>query len=434
MTDQLRAPDAEEAELEARPALFPTGAVLEGKYEIKCSLGRGAMGQVFEAQDVRLSRRVAVKAHWRHVPLPLGHEARALAAVRHPSVVTVHDVGVHDGVDYMVMEYVAGTPWSKHLERTRADGNLPTIDETLGILRSIAGALAAIHDAGLAHGDVKPANVILSADRVLLTDLGLVRVEASPDRLKDFIPGTPSYVAPELVLGETRVGNASLVDIYAFGVTAYEALVGRTPFEADHAVELFAMHVQAPVPRIAKDRPDVPSALSKLVAECMAKDPHERPSNMREVLFRLDGVRSRLSPRDQLEVLVVDDDEDIARLLAAGVREASPGAIVRTAKNGTAAVASFQSNRPHVLLLDLMMPGMSGLEVFGYLRGADLLGDCDVIFVSAGGSEADLALVTALGARGFVAKGEGLRRRVRDMVRGLLDSPSQLPPSAMPRA
>lgn len=423
--------DPDEAELDARPAVFPLGTLLGGKYELRSVLGRGAMGQVFEAYDLRLRRRVAVKAHWKNVPLSVEHEARALAAVRHPSVVAVHDLGEHEGVLYLVMEFVSGTPWSKHLERLRRQGTQATVDETLGILRAIAGGLAALHDAGVAHGDVKPANVLLSAQHVMLTDLGLVRVEATPERLAGFVAGTPAYVSPELVLGETRVGNAHLVDIYAFGVTAFEALIGRTPYDGEHAMQIFAQHVDAPVPRVAEERVDVPIALSALVSECMAKDPHERPSTMRDVLWRLEGVRSRLVRRDPLEVLVVDDDEDIARLLVAGVREANPGAVVRTARDGTSAIASFQQHRPHVLLLDMMMPGMSGLEVFGYLRGAGLLGDCDVLFVSAAGGEAEGELVTSLGARCFVQKGEGLRRRVRDLVRTLLASPSQLPTASL---
>jgi serine/threonine-protein kinase len=295
----------------------------------------------------------------------------------------------------------------------------------------VAGGLAAVHDAGIAHGDVKPANVLLSSNRVMLTDLGLVRIEADPDRLKDIVPGTPWYVAPELVLGTTQAGNAHLVDIYAFGVTAFEALALRPPYDAEHIVEIFALHVNASVPRVSDLRADVPDGLVRLIAECMAKDPHERPASMREVLFRLDAARSRLAAREPLEVLVVDDDVDIARLLAAGVREAAPSANVRTVHDGTAAIAAFQSMRPHVLILDLMMPGMSGIEVFGYLRGSGLIGDCDVLFVSAAGTEADMALVTALGARAFVSKGEGLRRRVRELVRGLQEAPPGVP-SARP--
>lgn len=417
----------EETELDLRPAIFPIGTLIGERYEIRAILGRGAMGQVFEAFDLSLGRRVALKAHWRSVPVSLEPEARALAAIRHPSVVTVHDFGRHDGAPFMVMELVSGTPWSKMLERVRASGGLPTIAETLGILRAVAGGLAAVHEAGIAHGDVKPGNVLLAMNRVILTDLGLVHIESAPERLRGIVAGTPSYVAPELVLGEKRAGHAHLVDIYAFGVTAFEALSGRTPFDAEHTIQLFAMHVDAPIPRVTDLRSDMPAALADLVAQCMAKDPLERPASMHEVLFRIDALRTRMTARDPLEVLVADDDDDIARLLVAGVREAVPDAHVRVVHDGPAAIAACQSRRPHVLLLDMMMPGMSGLEVLGYLRGTGLADDCDVLFVSASANAADRALVASLGARAFVTKGEGLRRNVRDALRGVVGAESARP-------
>ncbi|MDF2697004.1 MAG: Serine/threonine-protein kinase PknA, partial [Labilithrix sp.] len=239
-----------------RPPIFEIGTVLQGVYEIRGVLGEGAMGQVFEAHDMLLGRRVAIKAHWPDTLLSIRHEARALAPIRHPSVVTVHALGKHEGIEFAVMEYVAGSPWSQHLARMRAANEPAPILETLDILERIAEGLDAVHGAGIAHGDVKPANILLSPNRVTLTDLGLVRVEASP-RAMTMVAGTPTYLAPEVVSGQVAAGFAHLVDVYAFGVMAYEALAGRPPYEAEHSVILFSMHLEDPIPKLA-DAIDIP--------------------------------------------------------------------------------------------------------------------------------------------------------------------------------
>jgi eukaryotic-like serine/threonine-protein kinase len=407
-------PPCSEPPLDRAP-IFENGTLLQGVYEVRGVLGEGAMGQVFEAHDTLLGRRVAIKAHWPDTLLSIRHEARALAPIRHPSVVTVHALGKHEGVEFAVMEYVAGSPWSQHLARMRAAGELAPVIETLDILERVAEGLDAVHGAGIAHGDVKPANVLLAPNRVTLTDLGLVRVEAVP-RATGMIAGTPTYLAPEVVSGEVAAGSAHLVDVYAFGVMAYEALAGRPPYEAEHAVILFSMHLDDPVPKLTDAR-DVPARLSELVAGAMAKDPHERPV-MDALLWQLRGVIESLSAGDQpLDVLVVDDDPDIARLLAISVKEGCPSAVVEIVGSGAAALERVRRKEPGLMLLDLMMPGMTGFELFTYLRGAGLLEHCPIVAVSAGTPEEDVSLLLELGVRAFVQKDGSTRKQVREIAR-----------------
>jgi serine/threonine protein kinase len=398
-----------------RPPIFEIGTVLQDTYEIRRVLGEGAMGQVFEAHDRLLGRRVAIKAHWPDTMLSIRHEARALAPIRHPSIVTVHALGKHEGREYIVMEYVAGSPWSQHLERMAKSGTPAPVLETLDILECVADGVEAIHAAGIAHGDVKPANVLLAPSRVILTDLGLVRVEATPLTARMMF-GTPTYLAPEVVSGEIHAGAAHLVDVYAFGVMAYEAFTGSPPYEAEHSVILFSMHLEDPIPKLS-DRIDVPAALSDLVASAMAKDPLERPT-MAAIHWQLCGVLEAMSGGNQpLDVLVVDDDPDIARLLAIAVREGCPSAVVEVVGSGPAALDRIRRKEPALLVLDLMLPGMTGFELFAYLRGAGLLEQCPVVAVSAGAPDQDVALLTQLGVHTFVQKGANTRKEVREIAR-----------------
>ena len=179
---------------EARQTIFRIGELVSGTYEIRAVLGNGGMGQVFDAQDVGLVRRVAIKANFADIELQFSirNEARALAAIRHPGVVGVYAIGCHDGIDYMVMEHVSGVTLAHHLDRIGPNMPLP---ERLDVLVAIADGMAAIHRAGISHGDIKPENILLAASgRVVLMDLGLVRAAYEPDR--GIVAGTPDFMAP----------------------------------------------------------------------------------------------------------------------------------------------------------------------------------------------------------------------------------------------
>lgn len=399
----------------AKPPIFPVGTVLSGTYEIRSVLGEGGMGQVFEAYDTLLGRRVAIKAHWPSTIYSIRHEARALAPLRHPAIVTVHALGIHQGVEYAVMEFVAGNPWSDRLEELRARGERIPVLEALDVLERVADGLTAVHGAGIAHGDVKPSNVLLAPGRAILTDLGLVRIEANP-HLAKMISGTPTYLAPEVVSGEVKPGCSHLVDVYAFGVMAYEALAGVRPYVAEHYIFLFSMHQNDPIPRLA-DAITAPPGLSDLVVHAMAKDPLERPS-MDVIHHRLQAINTALKAKERsLEVLIVDDDIDLARLIAFSVKEGCKSANVEIASSGREALESVRRREPALILLDLMMPGMTGFEVFAYMRGAGLTERCRVIAVSAATPDDDVSLLLGLGVRAFVQKGADMRKQVRELSR-----------------
>jgi serine/threonine protein kinase len=299
--------------------LFSRGELVSEQYEIRDLLGRGSMGQVFDAHDVALNRRVALKAAFPHIDRGLTRkEAQGLAAVRHHGVTAVYGVGEHRGVPYFVMERLLGESLSSRIEARQIEGELFSVGEALDLLVPLAETLAAVHAAGIAHRDVKPANVMITVgERVVLTDFGIVAQERA------VLPGMPvvgtfEYMAPETIRGAVEPGNAYLADAYAFGVLAYELVAGRRPFEAETVPEVLAMHLRDEPDALTLLRDDVPPLFESIVGELLQKDPLDRPHAMASVARRLrdpamrsrtamrssppEGVRITLPPRRRLAV------------------------------------------------------------------------------------------------------------------------------------
>ena len=407
--------------MNARPSttektIFRIGELVSEAYEVRAMLGHGGMGQVFDAHDRGLGRRVAIKANFAdiEVQFSIRNEARALAAIRHPGVVSVYALGVHAGVDYMVMEHVSGVTLAHHLERLGASVPIP---ERLDVLVAIADGLAAIHRAGISHGDIKPENILLAASgRVVLTDLGLVRAAYEPDR--GIVAGTTDYMAPEIFSGRQLGTERHLADVYAFGVLAYRVLAGALPYNGQDPVDVLLLHADAPVPRLS-DAVNVPKRLSEFVSQLMAKDPNDRPVSMDAVVWQLRNAKdeaNKIPAEPGLSVLIVDDDPDIARLVMMYVKQASPSADITLAADAQQALDHFRKKTPRLVFLDLNMPKMSGFELFTYLRGVHLVDASTVVAMSAGGSPTDVGLMLELGAQDFIPKGPELRGRVTRVV------------------
>lgn len=257
------------------------------RYRLLRVLGRGGMGLVFEALDLRLAREVAVKI-LREDGLTaaagrarLTHEARVVAQVDHPNVVAVHDSGeLPGGATFVVMERLRGVDLSAVLMHA-GPGSPRQVAE---LLRQGAAGLAAAHGHGLVHRDVKPANVFLvpagPVFRVKIVDFGIAKSLGDHDvRLTQTgaILGTPAYMAPEQALGQT-VGPRT--DAYSFGVVAFEALTGRRPFAAAELPDLLHAVVYEPPPPVSRLRGGLPRAVDDLFGHVLAKDPEERPSSL----------------------------------------------------------------------------------------------------------------------------------------------------------
>jgi serine/threonine protein kinase len=385
--------------------LLRPGEVLADTYEIRAKLGEGGMGQVYEAHDRRLERRVAIKVGFPGTSV--ADEARALAALRgHPSTVTVHALGEHRGMEYAVMDRIHGVTLERHLERRRTDGTRTGIAEIVRIAAAMADGLAVVHEAGMAHRDVKPGNVILAPnDRVVITDFGIFRPEC--DRSSSSIVwGTPEYMAPEAATGSVAPGEMFLVDVYALGVVIYEMLTGAPPYRGSPATRVLWMQISAPVPDPRILRPDTPRDLAGLTRGMLAKAPRARPQGMREIAYQLRHIAREPAPASsRFSTIIAEDNDATAAILASLVGEGVRGAEVRVARDGREALEMVLRHPPNLLVVDLHLPVMSGLQLCAQLAATDLPGRCRIVGTSAMAERGELAALEALGCVKYLPKG-----------------------------
>ena len=316
--------------MEGENRIFATGELLDGIYEIMLLLGRGGMGQVFEAHDHLLNRRVAIKAAWPN-PLspPLRNEARALAAFQHPSLVSVHTLGEHRGIDYLVMERVYGVSLTQHAATRWGSGERFSPAEVVQILLPASEGLSVVHRAGLVHRDIKPDNIMLTpAHRVVLMDFGLVLPEFDVNG-QQRVAGSPPYMAPEALFNTAATGSGHLIDNFGLGVVAYELLTGRRPFAGITIREVIASHERGQPTPLAELRPDCPLALCQVIHEMLSPNPQVRIQSAEAVAWQMRSIRDERPRSDSPavtskkgpSVLIVDDDVDLAKILTFYVRQ-----------------------------------------------------------------------------------------------------------------
>lgn len=266
---------------------FTPGTLLAGRYRIVGLIGRGGMGEVYRAQDLKLGQPVALKflpETMQRDPARLERflgEVRIARQVSHPNVCRVYDVGEADGRHFLSMEFVDGEDLASLLRRI---GRLPA-DKGLDIARQICAGLAAAHERGVLHRDLKPANIMLDGrGKARLTDFGLA-VAARDPRLQWEVAGTPAYMAPEqLAGGELTVRT----DIYALGLVLYELFTGKRVFSAANLDELFRQHEERP-DHLTSSAHDLDPAIERAVLRCLEEDSQRRPSSALAVAAALPG-------------------------------------------------------------------------------------------------------------------------------------------------
>jgi serine/threonine-protein kinase len=258
------------------------GDLIDGRYELEELVGSGGMSSVFRARDLQLDRRVAVKIlHEHYLSDPeyvarFRHEARAVAQLSHPNIVTVIDRGEDGGRQYIVFEHVEGENLKELVAR---NGRLP-LRRALELALAVANGLGFAHEHGLVHRDVKPQNVLLSQEgEVKVTDFGIARsldVEHGVTQTGTVL-GTGEYLAPEQASGG-RISPAT--DVYSLGVVLWELLAGDVPFSGKSFVAVALRHVNEPPPDLRQVRPDASPRLAAAVDRALAKDPSRRFPSM----------------------------------------------------------------------------------------------------------------------------------------------------------
>ncbi len=280
------------------------GKTLSGRYLIESELGQGGMSAVYRANDSNLRRVVAIKLIHSHLSSNpefvrrFEAEATAVAQLRHPHIIQVHDYNNDGGTYYIVLEFVPGETLQQRLKRLSDTGRQMELDEVLGIATSIGDALTYAHERGLVHRDIKPANVMINVnDEAILTDFGIVKIVGGTQHTATgAVMGTARYMSPEQIKG-LKVDAAA--DIYSFGVMLYEMVSGRVPFNAESVMTVMMMHVKDPVPDVRTYRPDVSAMLIAIINRALAKEPTQRYQSMAELVADLRRVQSGTASQPQ---------------------------------------------------------------------------------------------------------------------------------------
>ena len=267
------------------------GTLIGGRFRLDEKVGAGGMSTVYRAFDPTLERWVAIKLMHRDISTDpdqlerFRREARAVARLNHPHVVTVIDAGEDDGAPYIVFEYVEGETLK---DRIRRLGMLP-VPEAVAYAIEIGRALSAAHAARLVHRDVKPQNVLIDLEgRAKVTDFGIARsLEAQGLTATGRVLGTTDYVSPEQALGHEVTEQS---DIYSLGIVLYEMLTGEVPFQADTQVAVAMKHVREPLPDVQRRRPEVSAALAAVVDRATAKETARRYATVAEMVHDLEEV------------------------------------------------------------------------------------------------------------------------------------------------
>src|SRR2546423_2103767 len=282
-----------------------------GRYEIRSQLGKGGMGEVYLAQDTKLERKVALKIF----PAELTsnqdrmrrftREAKAAAALNHPNIAHIYEIGEDEGIHFIAMEFIDGVTLRAKIHREQAD-----LKKLLRYLHHTAEGLAKAHAAGIVHRDLKPDNIMITGDGpAKILDFGLAKLiepleESDGDELASemetavrstpgVVRGTVGYMAPEQARGDTKaVDHRS--DIFSFGCLLYEAATRRRAFAGQDSLDSLHKIAYGPTPSIKEIDPNAPDELQRIIRRCLAKDPDERYQTIKDVTIELKELRRDL--------------------------------------------------------------------------------------------------------------------------------------------
>jgi DNA-binding NtrC family response regulator len=397
-------------------------ASLAERYVLEREVGRGGMATVFLAKDIRHQRPVALKVLHPELALSLGserflREIQIAARLQHPHIVPLYDSGQAGELLYYVMPFVAGESLRRRLERTRP---MP-LKEAVQIARAVAAALDYAHRQQIVHRDIKPENVMLQDGEAVVTDFGIAKavtaaVEGNLTQSGTAV-GTPSYMSPEQAAGEAELDARS--DIYSLGTMLYEMIAGTVPFAGPGSQAIIAKLFTEPVPPFRGQRDEVPDWLEAAVRKALAKSPADRFASATQFARALawpgDGGPLRGSEAGSggtvpasaasfvtasARILVVDDDASIRETIQ--LHLADSGHEVVAVSEAAAALAQLGTFEPALLITDVRMPGMSGLELLERLKA--LRPDIDVIVMTAHEDMTTTIAAMKAGAYDFLVK------------------------------
>lgn len=288
------------------------GMLIADRYEVLEKIGMGGMSVVYKAKDHKLNRYVAIKilkqefSDNANFVSKFRVEAQAAAGLMHPNIVNVYDVGDEKGMYYIVMELVEGITLKKYIEKK----SRLSVKESVSIAIQVSMGLEAAHKNHIIHRDIKPQNIIISKDgKVKVTDFGIAKA-ATSNTITSNVMGSVHYTSPEQARGGYSDERS---DIYSLGITMFEMLTGRVPFNGETTVAIAIKQIQTPMPSPREYVPDIPRSVEQIVLKCCEKSPDRRYQNMAELIADL--KQSLIHPNDDF-VKVINPDEDGATRLA----------------------------------------------------------------------------------------------------------------------
>ena len=291
--------------------MIKIGMMIGDRYEILEKIGTGGMSDVYRAKDHKLNRPVAVKVLKQEFSendnfvSKFRVEAQAAAGLMHPNIVNVYDVGDENGIHYIVMELVDGITLKRYIEKK----SHLTVKEAVSIAIQVAMGLEAAHNNHIIHRDIKPQNIIISKEgKVKVTDFGIAKA-ATSNTITSNVMGSVHYTSPEQARGGYSDAKS---DVYSLGITLFEMLTGRLPFNGDTTVAIAIKHIQEDLPSPAEFNENIPISVEKIVMKCCQKSPDRRYQSAAELITDL--KRSLITPDEDFVNLVDPDEEGATRI------------------------------------------------------------------------------------------------------------------------
>lgn len=286
--------------------MIKIGMIIGDRYEILEKIGTGGMSDVYKAKDHKLNRFVATKVLKQEFSENANFvskfriEAQAAAGLMHPNIVNVYDVGEENGIYYIVMELVEGITLKKYIEKKAR----LSVKEAVSIAIQVSMGIEAAHNNHIIHRDIKPQNIIISKEgKVKVTDFGIAKA-ATSNTITSNVMGSVHYTSPEQARGGYSDEKS---DIYSLGITLYEMLTGRVPFNGETTVAIAIKHIQEEMPSPRDYIPEIPVSVEQIVFKCCQKSPDRRYQSMGELI---DDLKKALITPDEDFVKVTDPDEE----------------------------------------------------------------------------------------------------------------------------
>lgn len=417
------------------------GTTLSGLYEIMGIIGRGGTSVVYKARHALMDRLVAIKMLlWSSDGLReekrirrFQQEARTASRLNHPHIATLYDFGISpQGQPFLVMEYIEG----HSLEELIHTGGAMQVERALRLFIQITDAMEHAHQRGVVHRDLKPSNFILAMPKdgtteesIKVVDFGVAelisdRMQDSNMQLAEQVFGSPLYMSPEQCLNKNI---DSRCDIYCLGVSMYQVLTARLPFLGNTLVEVMSKHISEIPPTFRKAAPNlqIPKSVEEAVMRALRKVPAQRHQSMKSLREQLQSASSgsgkEVLVNRKIRVFIVDDNEVIIDAIKQALQRFEDVEVVGGARRATAALAAVEELKPEIVLMDLEMPEMDGIEATKLLK--EKLPKSHVVMMSSHQDEKDIVAALRAGAEGFILKkfeNNSLPLAVRAVVQGTI--------------